>query len=165
MKKLFLTAAIAVFGFSVMNAQGGLKVGANFAMPLGDAGDYSTFSVGLDVAYLMEVSDKFEVGGAVGFTNAFAKSYTVFGVNVKGDDVQFIPIAAAARFKATDDLYIGADLGYALGMNDGNDGGFYYRPKVGYSFTEMIGANISYTGISLENSDWSTIGLGVEFTF
>jgi len=169
MKKLFFTAAIAVFGFSVMSAQGGFKVGANFALPVGDAGDVSSFSIGLDAAYLIEVSDKFSVGGATGFTNAFGKteSINIFGysVEVDYDDVQFIPVAAAARFNATDALYVGADLGYAIGINDGNDGGFYYRPRVGYSFTDMIGANISYTGVSLDGGDWSTIGLGVEFSF
>src|SRR5690606_22400962 len=93
MKKLFFTAAIAVFGFSVMSAQGGFKVGANFALPVGDAGDVSSFSIGLDAAYLIEVSDKFAVGGATGFTNAFGKteSISIFGysVEVDYDDVQF----------------------------------------------------------------------------
>ncbi|WP_370101283.1 outer membrane beta-barrel protein [Xanthomarina gelatinilytica] len=169
MKKLFLTAVIAVFGFSVMNAQGGFKVGLNFALPVGDAADISSFSLGLDAAYLVEVSEKFAVGGATGFTNAFGKSETLSGFgysfDVEYDDVQFIPVAAAARFYATEKFYAGADLGYAIGIDDGNDGGFYYRPKVGYNFTDMIGANFSYTGISLDGGDWSTIGLGVEFSF
>src|SRR5690606_35033708 len=160
MKKLLFTAAIAVFGFSVMSAQGGFKVGANFALPVGDAGDVSSFSIGLDAAYLIEVSDKFSVGGATGFTNAFGKteSINIFGysVEVDYDDVQFI---------SSDTVYVGADLGYAIGINDGNDGGFFYRPRVGYSFTDMIGANLSYTGVSLDGGDWSTIGLGVEFSF
>ncbi|MCX7547685.1 hypothetical protein OS188_06955 [Xanthomarina sp. F1114] len=168
MKKLFLTAAIAVFGFSIMSAQGGFKLGANFALPVGDAGDFSSFSIGLDAAYLVEVSEKFEVGAATGFSNAFGKTETVtilgYTVEADYDDVQFIPVAAAARFKATEALYIGVDLGYAIGINDGNDGGFYYRPRVGYSFTDMIGANISYSGVSVDGGNWSTIGLGIEFT-
>ena|SRR5690606_4276737 len=169
MKKVLLIAAVAVFGLSNVNAQEGFKVGANFALPIGDAGDYSSFSVGLDVAYLVEVSEKFAVGGAAGFTNAFGKTETLSGfgysIDVEYDDIQFVPVAAAARFNATEALYVGADLGYAIGIDDGNDGGFYYRPRVGYSFTDMIGANISYTGISLDGMEWSTIGLGVEFSF
>ncbi|MCX7550444.1 outer membrane beta-barrel protein [Xanthomarina sp. F2636L] len=169
MKKLFLTAAIAIFGFSFMNAQGGFKVGANFALPVGDAGDVSSFSIGLDAAYFVEVSEQFLVGGATGFTNAFGKTETLsafgYSFDVDYDDVQFLPVAAAARFLATEKFYVGADLGYAIGISDGNDGGFYYRPRVGYNFTDMIGANFSYTGISLDGGDWSTIGLGVEFSF
>tara|TARA_R110002012_G_scaffold206357_1_gene376114 strand:- start:27528 stop:28037 length:510 start_codon:yes stop_codon:yes gene_type:complete len=169
MKKLLFMAAFAAFGLSTTFAQGSFKVGVNFALPIGDAGDVSSFSLGLDAAYLIEISEKFEVGGATGFTNAFGKteSLSVLGFEVESDfeDVQFIPVAAAARFNATGKLYLGADVGYAIGINDGNDGGFYYRPRVGYSFTDMIGANVSYTGISADGGDWSTIGLGVEFTF
>ncbi|HLV15517.1 MAG TPA: hypothetical protein VKY41_10070 [Xanthomarina sp.] len=165
MKKLFLTAAIAVFGFSVINAQSGLKAGAHVALPIGDSGDYSSVSIGLDVAYLVAVSDQFSVGGATGFTNAIAKSYDFLGASIKGDDVQFVPVAGAARFNATEEFYVGADLGYAVGINDNNDGGFYYRPRVGYSFTDMIGANFSYTGISRDGGSWSTIGVGIEFSF
>ncbi|TYB79841.1 outer membrane beta-barrel protein [Bizionia myxarmorum] len=168
MKKLFMMAAIAAFGVSTSFAQNSFKVGANFALPIGDAGDYSSFSIGLDAAYLFEVSEKFQVGPAIGFTNAFGKteSVTILGntLDFDYDDVQFVPIAAAARFMATEKFYLGADLGYALGVNDGNDGGFYYRPKVGYNFTDMIGANISYTGISADGGDFSTIGLGIEFS-
>lgn len=163
-----MMVAIAAVGISTSFAQGSFKLGANFALPIGDAGDVSSFSIGFDAAYLFPVSDKFEVGPALGFTNAFGKteSVTILGTTFEADydDAQFLPIAAAARFNATEKLYLGADLGYAVGINDGNDGGFYYRPRVGYSFTDMIGANISYTGISLDGGDWSTIGLGVEFT-
>lgn len=165
MKKLFLVAAIAVFGISNTYAQTGFEAGINFALPIGDAADVSTFSIGLDLAYLYEVSEKFDAGLSTGFTNAFGDSFTVSGTEFDYDDVQFIPIAGAARFNTSENFYIRADMGYAIGIDDGNDGGFYYRPRVGYSFTDMIGANISYTGISLDGGDWSTIGLGVEFTF
>lgn len=176
MKKLFLLVAIATLGMSTSFAQGSFKVGANFALPIGDAGDVSTFSVGLDAAFLIAVSDKFEVGGATGFTNAFGDTFRVLGTDLDYDDVQFVPIAAAARFLPTEKFYVGADLGYAIGINDGNDGGFYYRPRVGYQINDLIGVNVSYTGISrgeesvngvvvAPSSTWSTIGAGVEFSF
>lgn len=165
MKKLFLLAAIAVFGVSNTYAQTGLEAGINFALPIGDAADVSTFSVGLDIAYLYEVSEKFDAGVSTGFSNAFGDTFKAGEVEFDYDDVQFIPVAIAGRFNATKDLYIRADVGYALGINDGNDGGFYYRPRVGYSFTDIIGAHVSYTGISLDGGDWSTVGLGAEYTF
>ncbi|MBC8754782.1 hypothetical protein H2O64_08875 [Kordia sp. YSTF-M3] len=157
MKKIILVAVVALFGFT-MNAQNGdFKVGLNGALPIGDAGDVSSFSIGLDVAYLWDVSEKFDVGVASGFTNAFIKD------EFEGaDNVQFLPIAGAARYNVSSDFFLGADLGYAIGINDGNEGGFYYRPKVGYNFSEKVGINLSYTGIS-NDGDWSTIALGVEF--
>ena len=166
MKKLFLVAAIAVFGISNTYAQTGLEVGVNFALPVGDADDYSTFTLGFDVAYLFEVSENFNAGIASGFTNAFGDSYNFLGQSYDYDDVQFIPVAAAGRFYPTENLYLGGDIGYAIGVNTGNDGGFYYRPRIGYSLTEMIGVNVSYTGISFDGGgNWETIGLGFEFSF
>jgi hypothetical protein len=165
MKKLLLVAAIAVFSISNTTAQTGFEVGVNFALPVGDAADFSTFSIGLDAAYFYEVSENFDTGVSTGFTNAFGDSVKIGGIELDSDDVQFIPIAAVARFHVIKNLYVRADIGYALGINDGNDGGFYYRPLISYKFTEMIGANISYTGISLDGGDWSTVGLGIEFSF
>lgn len=81
-------------------------------------------------------------------------------------EVQFLPIAASGRFNASEDFSIGADLGYALGINEGNDGGFYYRPIVGYNLSEKAQLNLSYTGVSIKDADftWSTINLGVLFS-
>tara|TARA_R110000796_G_scaffold35017_3_gene90203 strand:+ start:189278 stop:189757 length:480 start_codon:yes stop_codon:yes gene_type:complete len=158
MKKVVLVIVIVLFGFSVQ-AQEGFKLGANIGLPIGDAGDLSSFSIGLDVAYMFEVSDSFDAGIVSGFSHAFLKD----GLD---GEVQFLPIAASGRFKAADKFSIGADLGYAMGINDGNDGGFYYRPIAGYNISEKVQLNLSYTGISANDADfsWSTINLGVLFS-
>ena len=167
MKKFFLLTALTVFGLTA-NAQddsksssnGSFKLGANIALPVGDAADFSSVSIGIDAAYLFGISEQFDLGPAIGFTNAILDSDFDYL-----DDVQFLPIAAAGRYNINDKMYVGADIGYAVGINDGNDGGFYYRPRFGYSFTDLIGINASYTGISLDGGTWSTIGVGVEFSF
>lgn len=158
MKKFLIVAVISVMGLTTLNAQeGGIKLGVTLALPVGDLGDVSSFGAGLDFAYLYTVADSFQIGAATGYQHYFLKS------DLEGDDAQFIPLAAAARFDL-DGLFFGADLGYALGLNDGNDGGFYYRPKVGYSLgnISVIG---SYIGISSDGASLSSIGLGVEFGF
>jgi hypothetical protein len=121
--------------------------------------------LGFDAAYMITVADSFQVGPLVGYSHFFGKEYDFLGTTIKGDDIQFIPLAASARFFASEDLFFGADLGYALGVNDGNDGGFYYRPKIGYNLgpVSMIA---SYSGISMDNDiSFSTVNLGVEFGF
>ena len=163
MKKLVCIAALALFGLGV-NAQEGLKVGINLGLPVGDAGDVSSFSIGLDAYYHWAVSDDFNAGVATGFTNAFGKSIDAGGFgSIDIPDVQFLPIAASGRFNASDMISVGADVGYALGISDGNDGGFYYRPMVGYGVSDNVEVNLSYTGISLDGATWSTINLGVSF--
>ena len=65
MKKFILVAVVALFGFT-MNAQDGeFKVGINGALPVGDAGDFADFSLGVDLTYLIPVSDEFYLGATV----------------------------------------------------------------------------------------------------
>lgn len=159
MKKILLIAAIAVFGFTSVQAQeGGVKVGVNFGLPLGDIETFTSFNAGVDVAYMFAVADSFQVGPLVAYSHFFLKS------DFDGDDSQYLPIAASARFYASEDLSFGADLGYALGITEGLDGGFYYRPKAAYNFGN-IGLVLSYAGIAEENFSVASFNLGVEFGF
>ena len=162
MKKGVFFILLSVLAFQI-HAQEGLKAGINLGLPVGDAGDVSGFSIGIDAMYHWNVTDNFNVGIATGFTNAFGKNIdTGFG-NVKIKDVQFLPIAASGRFMPSEEFKVGLDLGYAIGISDGNDGGLYYRPIVGYNISTGTELNLSYTGISLDGGSWSTINLGVLF--
>jgi hypothetical protein len=165
MKKLLLCAAVALMAFTA-NAQDGMfKVGASVGFPVGDLSEAYSLSAGLDVAYLFPVNDKFQLGAASGFVNVFGEDIeTGFGITFEAEDAQFIPVAAAVRFMATDNLYVGTDIGYAVSAGEG-DGGFYYRPRVGYSFTEMVGANVSYSGISSNGVSLNYVGVGLELSF
>lgn len=161
MKKAIFAAFLFMAALSIQ-AQAGPSVGVNVGLPTGDAGDVSSFSLGIDFTYLWNVSDKFDAGAAVGFSNAFGKEIDTGLGSFQIDDIQFLPIAAAGRVHLAEDFSAGVDLGYALGVNDGNDGGFYYRPMVGYSLSEKLGLTLSYTGISLEGDfNWNTINLGL----
>ena len=165
MKKVLFIAFMMVSGLG-LQAQEGFRAGINLAIPTGDASDVSGFSIGLDATYLWNVGESFDVGVAAGFTNAFGKEIEVAGFgSFEVDDVQFLPIAAAARYHVTDKFRVGGDIGYAIGISDGNDGGFYYRPMVGYGLNEKMELNLSYIGISLDGGNWSTIGLGFMYAF
>ena len=163
MKKLLLCAAISVLGLSNVSGQN-FNAGISAGLPVGDAGDAFTFNVTLDVNYLWEVSEAFDAGVATGFSNSFGDSIDVelFG-SIDIPDFQFIPIAAAGRFNVSDKFVIGADLGYAVGLSDGNDGGFYYAPKVQYGVSESIDIVLAYRGVSIENGSFDVLTLGVEF--
>jgi len=165
MKKLLFTAIIAVFTMTSMNAQGAFKAGLNLGLPIGDASDFYTFNVGLDINYLFEISDTFEAGVASGFSNSFGDSIDAGFITFDIEDFQYIPLAAAARFEVSEQFMVGADLGYAIGIDDGNDGGFYYRPMVGYFVNNNMSVNLYYTGISADGFDYSTVNLGVMYAF
>lgn len=163
MKKLFLLAAIAVFGITGLNAQGQFNGGVNVGLITGDFSDLYSFNVTVDASYLWEVSDQIEAGVATGFSQSFGKD-TDFG---DAEDAQFLPLAAAGRFNVSDEFTLGVDLGYAVGINDDNDGGFYYAPRVQYAVSESLDVVLAYRGISLDAGPvtlgFNTITAGVEF--
>ena len=163
MKKLLLIIAVMLFGFNV-NAQDGLRGGISAGLPIGDAGDGYSFSVLLDLSYLWEVSDSFDVGLATGYSHSFGESIDFGGGSFKLDDASFLPVAVAGRLGVSDEFTIGADVGYAIGISpDGNDGGFYYAPKLQYSVSDSIDIVFAYRGVSVDGGSFDIISLGVEF--
>jgi hypothetical protein len=169
MKKIILTA-VAVFAFGFANAQdGSFKLGAHVGLPTGDIKDSSSLNLGIDAAYMWNVADKFSAGITTGYTSYLAKTYKYNDgfntVEVKGDAVGFIPVAATGQYSLTDNLFLGADLGYAIyaGSNDGAEGGFLYQPKFGYQ-TEKVEVYAGYKGIS-NNGTFSSINLGFNYKF
>ncbi|MEF3079684.1 outer membrane beta-barrel protein [Winogradskyella poriferorum] len=157
MKKLFL-AAFAVFAFASVNAQE-FKAGISGGLPIGDAGDLATFAIAVDLGYLFDVSEDFQVGPAVGFQHNFGEEINGFEL----DDVQFVPVTAAGRYAVSEEFTLGADLGYAVGINDGNDGGFYYAPRAQYSVSDALDIVVAYRGVSADGGSWNVITAGVEF--
>jgi hypothetical protein len=159
MKKLFVLTIFTIFGFMVAHSQSNWKVGVNAGIPVGDVQDFSSFNLGVDVAYLFNVSDVFGVGPLVGYSHFFGQN--------DFEDISFLPLAASGRFSFSDQFFVGADLGYAVGVDDGNDGGFYYRPKLGYNFGKLA-LIASYSGIEIKDTGGGTVGsinLGIELGF
>jgi len=155
MKKIILTAA-AFFAFSFANAQdGGFKLGAHVGLPMGDIKDFSSANLGVDVAYLWKVADSFDAGIASGYTTYLGKD----GADATG----FIPVAATGQYAIADNLFLGADLGYAVYAGSGSgDGGLLYQPKFGYK-AEKMELYLGYKGISANGSNISSVNLGVNF--
>lgn len=169
MKKVFLVAAFAVLGVMGANAQG-FKVGVNVGYPIGDVGEFYSFQAALDVAYTWEVSDSFSAGLTTGYGMFFGGEEqtidTGFGtVTIEALDFSYVPVAATAAYSVSENWFIGADLGYAVNVSEGDgEGGFLYQPEFGYQ-TEMIELYAFYKGISLDGGSISSIGVGFAYKF
>jgi len=160
MKKHLFFIGMLLLGF-VGHAQGDLRIGINAGIPVGDIEEISSFHLGADASYLFQVGEGFSVGPMLGYSHFFGKDLdTGFG-DVEVDDFSFLPIAASGRL-GFDMFFLGADLGYALGITDGVDGGFYYRPKVGYNLGGLA-IILSYSGISVDGGSYSALSGGIEF--
>jgi len=143
-----------------MTANAQFSVGATFGLPSGDVSDAYTFALGIDANYMFDSESEIAFGVATGYLTYFGDE--ILGISI--DNASFLPVAAAARYAASDKFTLGADVGYAVGLApDGNDGGFYYRPMVAYAISEKASINLSYSGVSVDGGTFSNIGLGIMF--
>ena len=174
MKKLFLTGALALFG--LMNAQkteSGIRLGVNAGIPVGDFGKFTTFTAGVDLAYLYPLTENFRLGVATGYSHYFGKKTKtdLILVTLKNEvpDVGIIPVAATAEFTLGDsNVFLGADLGYAFFTKKdfkNENGSFYYQPKLGYSFDKRHDLYFSYKGFTRNNANAGSINLGYAYNF
>ncbi|WP_333693753.1 hypothetical protein [Flavobacterium sp.] len=133
------------------------KAGINAGIPIGDAADFSSFTIGLDLRGQYLVNPHFGIGIASGYTHFLGKD--------GADDFGIIPVGGFARYYFKQEgLFIGSDLGYAFLTNvDQNSGGFYVNPQIGYHNKKW---NIYgyYQHTFAENStDIQTIGIGATY--
>lgn len=158
--KRFVISLIAILAFGFAQAQeSGAKIGVNLGMPVGDASDVTSLSFGADIGYMWNVAPSVDVGLTAGYLNYSGKKYH----GEKRDDLSFIPIAATGQFSIMESLFLGADLGYAIGVSpDHNKGGFYYLPKVGYQI-DLFEVYLGYKGISSKFKSSENIA-GVDFS-
>lgn len=162
MKKLLLSAfAVAAFGVAASAQEnGGFKAGIHIGTVTGDYADFYKLNFGADVAYTFDVADKFVAGLTTGYS--YYSGEEIAGETING---AFIPVAATAQYSIIPSVFVGADLGYALYVGDGDgDGGFYYQPKVGYQH-EFFEVYAAYKGISVEDATVSSVNLGFTYKF
>ena len=168
MKNVVFTL-VAVISFAFANAQNGIfKAGVHIGLPIGDANKTSTMNLGVDLSYLWKVSDEFSLGLTTGYTSYSSKSIKEylppFGyIDFKPVAAGFIPVAVTGQYSLNDNLFLGADLGYAIynGAAEGT-GGLLYQLKFGYQSkkTELF---LGYKAISLDGFTLSSINLGFNY--
>ncbi len=167
---LFLFCAIS------LNAQRNVdrtnfRAGVNGGLVLGDFSEAYNFGLGLDFSHHWGVSKMLDIGLTTGFHNAFGSkestetnggfTETEFG------NIQYIPVGASLRIYPGKNVgfKFGGDVGYALGLNEGNEGALYYRPSLGIDVKGGISeVNISYFTVN-DDEPYSAILLGYLFLF
>ena len=174
MKKLFLTGALALFGLmSAQKTDSGIRLGVNAGIPVGDFGKLTTFTAGVDLAYLYPLAENFRLGVATGYSHYFGKKTKtdLILVTLKNEvpDVGIIPVAATAEYTfGGSNVFLGVDLGYAFFTKKdfkNENGSFYYQPKLGYSFDKKHDLYFSYKGFTRNNISAGSINLGYAYNF
>ena len=164
MKRLLLLSMLFLICGTTLSAQTtSLKLGAHAGLPVGDMNNAYSYNAGADLSYLVGIAGIVEFGAQVGYMHYFQDSGEEGDVSWEGDDSSYVPLAGSGRIDMGP-VFAGLDLGYALGLEDGNDGGFYYRPKIGFGFLGLTLVG-SYSGISADGIEVNSINLGLEFGF
>lgn len=135
-------------------------------------GDYSedySLNLGLDIYQHWGVSREIDLGLTTGFSNAFGEKQTITNGGLtpetEFDNIQFIPVGGSFRIYPTSGFKFGGDVGYAIGVNKGNEGGFYYRPSLGIDLNQGSSElNISYFVVN-DDASFASVLLGYLFLF
>jgi len=169
---------ILLFVFSAisLNAQRNVDItnfraGVHGGLVLGEFSEAYSFGLGVDLSHHWGVSKMIDIGIATGFHNAFGskESIEVNGSFTETEfaNIQYIPVGASLRIYPGKNVgfKFGGDVGYALGINAGNEGALYYRPSLGIDVKGGISeVNISYFTVN-DDVSFSAILLGYLFLF
>lgn len=159
---LILITLMACYG--PLSAQQGFKLGVQGSLPVNsETNNTVSLAVGVNAGYMFALGEVVDFGPMVGFINGFPEKFDNGGIDLP--HVQFAPLAASVRIWPSNSVTFGLDGGYALGLNDGNDGGFYYKPILGFLFGPQTELSISYTGIETDTASWATVNFGILYTF
>jgi hypothetical protein len=171
--KTIITTLVLLIATISLQAQGtvdrtNFRAGLNAGIVTGDAADFYSFSLGLDILHVWGLSKEIDLGLATGFNNAFGEDETFSdgGITVSTEfaNLQYIPAALALRIYPSYGFKFGGDIGYGIGVSDGFEGGFYYKPVIGVDINGSTELNVSYAAISNEGT-FSTAMIGVLFLF
>lgn len=163
--KNYIFAIIFIFLGIGLNAQEGFKLGIHGGLPINDFNDEVSLMIGLDVGYMWALGEVVDIGVATGFIHGFAETFDSAVIVADLPNVEFLPLAASIRIWPSNSLSFGIDAGQALGINEGNDGGLYYRPIIGYLMGPLTELNFSYTTVDLDNRSWTSVNIGLLYTF
>lgn len=166
---LFLTILFLATSTSLLAQQKqGVKLEGSIGIVPVDYPIETVFGLGLDMAYLFDISGALQLGPSVGYHNYFGKGNslppTLGGGRAK--DIQVFPISASARYYFSDEIFVGTDLGYGMHLDKSLDSesGFYFKPKVGLSWG-LLSTILSYSSIFGEFETFSVVHLGFEVAF
>ena len=172
MKKIIIALLFMLSITFTSLSQSGLNIGGSFGFPYENYQGYDfSFNFTADVNYLFEVNQAFDLGIASGYGQALGRSYYVGPIigNFDTPDYQYVPVAAAGRINFNRRLVFGADIGYAISVTSAKDlsnnkyyeGGFYWRPMVGFNINEKLQLNANYVGINDYYFYYSSVNLGL----
>lgn len=174
MKKSISTLLLIFVVFSLQAQQRNVdrtnfRAGVNGGIVVGDFSEAYSLALGIDIYHHWGVSKALDIGVTTGFFNAFGEkeSISAGGITVETEfaNVQYLPVGASLRIYPGSIFKFGGDIGYAVGINEGNEGALYYRPSLGIDLRNGSSElNISYFAVN-DDVTFSSVLLGYLILF
>lgn len=167
-KLIILAAFISLSGFNA-NAQNsnGLETSVHLGIPTEDIEDAVNLVYGIDFNYyFINVAEVLNFGFTGGYINFNGDQVlTSESANLALPDASFLRVGGSGRINFNANVYLNVDLGYAIGLDDIEGGGFY-QPKIGFNsgeFSFFVYYQKIYTDTRFPN--YSSVGLGATYHF
>ena len=162
MKKVFAICFFTLVVNNVLSAQENeFNIGINGGVTIGNIEGVSDIAIGLDANYLFDVFDGVKFGPSLNFVYFVTQEQN----GIKPDAFIYVPIGGAIKFhNESDDFYVALDAGYAIGISpEGDNGGIFIKPMVGYNINQNFNVNLFYSGVKKSAPTYGYIGLGIVF--
>jgi len=172
MKKILLLlvvlSAVAFNSFAQLSKSddgGKFSIGVDPGLPVGDASNISSFTIGGDLKYSLPAAENFDVSLSAGYQTFLGKSVTIDGESFKYGSLKGIPVKLAGRYNFDGSTGFFAEVGLgAAFIQDGGGTAFLYAPGIGYAMDGGFEVVVRYEGWS-KNGSISQIGLRVAYSF
>ncbi len=164
MKKVIFTLVIATLGLTAV-AQDSKSAGKTFkpsigleaGLPIGDAGDFSSFVVGASL------QGEYMAAETVGLTlNA---GYLNFSGKDGAGSTGLIPVLAGAKFYFAEKFFGHAQAGLSFSTETGGGSAFTYAPGLGYQASEKFDITLKYQASTKNSFTTAFIGLRAAYNF
>ncbi|WP_158824972.1 hypothetical protein [Mucilaginibacter lacusdianchii] len=183
MKKILLAAIASFAMFTGAFAQGPgskLSVGPEVGLPLGDAGDGYSVTLGGTLKLEVPVSNSnFNVTFTSGYINYFGKNVQldyatyngIYSVRGKLDNQGFIPVKIGGKYYANKNVYFEGEVGIVTNVNSSSSStAFAYAPSIGVSLPVADTKNafdlgFRYEGWTKDGNVVSQIALRLAYKF
>lgn len=169
MKNNILVLALILTVFTVQAQRNvdrtNFRAGLTGGVVTGDFSESYSFGLGVDVYHHWGVSKLLDVGVTGGFFNAFGENEVTIGESIGSetdgfDNYQYIPVGISLRAYPGKNVgfKFGADVGYAIGVSEGNEGALYYRPSMGIDLRNGSNEiNISYFAVNGDGTTYASV--------
>jgi hypothetical protein len=141
-----------------------LGFGIEGGIPTGDAHDGSKFELGGSARLQYGLSDAFDLTLTSGYTNFFAKSFTVDGQSVKGDDLGIVPVKVGIKAFFAQNIYFGAEAGAGFETRTDGNTKLILSPALGWA-NQHWDIGVNYTNYSGQSNSYGSVGLRLAYGF